>query len=125
MKMMPFNKEKHGRYFDGQKPIGYVRGDIGKNGNMWTSFVPLKLFETAERNALNNYTAKFIDMPCMKSVSELYEFCKGYPEAQTENKDDKEFFFFAKDGFFAYLVKVICREKDYNFYINAYTLKAN
>ena len=125
MKMTPYSKEMHGKYFDGQKTIGYVRGDIDKHGNMWTSFIPLKVFETAERNAINTYAEKIVNMPCMRSVSELYKFCKGYPEAQSEDQDDKEFFFFAKDGFFAYLVKVICREKDYNFYINAYTLKAN
>ena len=125
MKMIPYDKEKHGKYIEGVKPRCYVRGDIDRGGNMWTSFIPLSQIDHAEREALNAYTKKFVDMPCMASVASLYEFCLQYPEAAVGDPEDKTFLFFKKDGFSAYLIKVICREKDYNFYINAYPIKAD
>ena len=123
MKMTPYCEEKHGKYFADQKPCGYVRGDIDARGNMWTSFIPMEQFSYQERDAFNAFTAKFIDMPCMSSVASLYEACKEYPEAQIGDPEDKVFCFFAKDELSAYLIKVICIEKDYNFYINAYRLQ--
>lgn len=123
MKMIPYCEEKHGKYFVDQKPRGYVRGDIDANGNMWTSFVPVDSFSYQERDALNAFTAKFIDMPCMTGIASLYEFCMQYPDAQIGDPEDKTFCFFAKDEFSAYLIKVVCIEKDYNFYINAFRLQ--
>lgn len=123
MKMVPYCEEKHGKYFVDQKPRGYVRGDIDAQGRMWTSYIPVTQISYEERQALNAFTAKFIDLPCMSSVASLYEFCKQYPDAQIGDPEDKSFFFFAKDEFSAYLIKVVCIEKDYNFYINAYRLQ--
>lgn len=123
MRIVPFSDEKHGKYFNGYEACCYVRGDIDAHGNMWTSFVPITLFESARRQALNTFTAKFIDLPCMSSMDSLYEFCRQYPEAQQGDPEDKIFMFFSKDEFSAYLIKVVCIEKDYNFYINAYRLQ--
>ena len=97
MKMIPYNKEKHGKYIEGVSPRCYVRGDIDHNGNMWTSFVPLSQIDHTEREALNAYTKKFVDMPCMESVASLYNFCLQYPEAAFGDPDDKTFLFFKKD----------------------------
>lgn len=123
MKLIPYNKEKDGKYIEGSNPRCYVRGDIDRRGQMWTSFIPLENLELPVREALNSFTDKVINMPCMESVASLYNYCRQFPEAQTDKTDDKVYFFFSKDGFSAYLVKVICRENDYNFYINAYPLK--
>ncbi len=125
MKMIPYCEEKHGKYFADQKPQGYVRGDIDANGNMWTSFVPVDPFSYQERDALNAFTAKFIDMPCMTSVASLYEFCKQYPDAQIGEPEDKAFCFFATDEFSAYCIKVVCIEKDYKFSITAFRLQTD
>ena len=122
MKIIPYEESKHKKWLDDEKLFGYVRGDIDSHGQMWTAFVPRREVSdySDERKALNDFTAWFVDLPCMDSVASLYEFCKQYPAARVGKEEDKSFQFFAKDEISAYLVYVICIEKTVNFYINAY-----
>lgn len=123
MRMITYCEEKHGKYFAGQKPRGYVYGDIDAHGNMWTSFIPMEEFPRQEREALNAFTAKFINMSCMSDAASLYETCKQYPDAQIGDPENQIFRFFAKDEFSAYLIKIVCTNKDYNFCLDAYRLQ--
>ena len=122
MKIIPYEESKHKKWLNDEKLFGYVRGDIDSKGHLWTAFIPRTPVSgyCDERNALNKLTEWFINQPFMESVASLYEFCKQYPAARVGKEEDKSFQFYAKDEVSAYLIYVICIEKNVNFYINAY-----
>ncbi len=123
MKIIPYVSEKHDNYFaDESKQGGYVRGDIDKSNKMWTSYFSLdKTFDyTNNRKSLTTFMDKFVELECMDSVNSLYDFCKQHPEAICGEPNERKFKFFAEDKLNAYLIYIICRENDYNFYVNAY-----
>jgi hypothetical protein len=125
MNIVPYSK-KHDVYLaDENLKIGYIRGDIDQRGHIWTSLILETSREEYQRKKsdIDKFAAAIVEMPCMDSVLNLYDFCLQYPEARYGGEEDKTFKFFGQDNVCAYYVQLICREKDYNFYIHIFSIR--
>lgn len=123
MKIVPYKSKKHDSVFaDENKQIGYVRGDIDGSNKIWTSYISLnREFDIGDnRAAVNKFMDWFVELDCLNSVEDLYEFCKQYPDAAYGEPEDRTFLFFAEDKLNSYLIKIICIKNNQNFYVNAY-----
>lgn len=123
MKIVSYREEVHDEKFtDENSRMGYVRGDIDKDGRLWTSFISLKKEAgySNYRNYLNDFMSWFVEQPFILSVDAMRKFCKENADSIFGDHSDQRYRFFAEDELNSYLIFLICRENDYNFYVNAY-----
>ncbi len=126
MELIAYNEELHRKCFENKElSLGYVRGDIDKKGRMWTRYIKNTQgnFDRQGHDALMKFMDEFVELPCMDSIESLYKFASAIDGAKDKDGDGITFTLYADDEYNCYLIRIICTDKDYNFYVNAFCRK--